>query len=105
MVSLCDIPPRVAYLQPECSFHLTVTWNPTEEGGIRELLVFGANGVLKHQAVMLGRAEAPKKKKVQDVVASPPTHPAVERCCINVQSLKPGQSLGPLVIFIAKKKK
>lgn len=52
-------------LQPEGSFCLTVTWTPTEEGGIRELLIFNANGVLKHQAVMLGRAEAPKKKKVQ----------------------------------------
>lgn len=66
MMSLCDVPPRVVCLQPECSCHLTVTWTPTEEGGIRELLVLCANGVLKQQAVMLGRAEAPKKKKVQD---------------------------------------
>lgn len=72
----------VVYLQPECSFHLTVTWTPTEEGGIRELLVFCANGVLKNQAVMLGRAEAPKKKKVQDFVVSQPTHPTVQRCCV-----------------------
>ncbi|XP_073332117.1 abnormal spindle-like microcephaly-associated protein [Pagrus major] len=50
-------------IQPEGSFSLTVTWTPTEEGGIRELIIFNANGVLKHQAVMLGRAEAPKKKK------------------------------------------
>ncbi|XP_039984243.1 abnormal spindle-like microcephaly-associated protein isoform X1 [Xiphias gladius] len=50
-------------IQPEGSFSLTVTWTPTEEGGIRELIVFNANGVLKHQAVLLGRAEAPKKKK------------------------------------------
>lgn len=64
MVGLCYIPPCVLYLQPECSFNLTVTWTPTEEGGIRELLVFCANGILKHQAVLLGRAEAPKKKKV-----------------------------------------
>lgn len=51
-------------LQPEGSFGLTVTWTPTEEGGLRELIIFNANGVLKHQAVLLGRAEAPKKKKV-----------------------------------------
>uniref|UniRef100_A0A4W6F7B8 Assembly factor for spindle microtubules n=1 Tax=Lates calcarifer TaxID=8187 RepID=A0A4W6F7B8_LATCA len=51
-------------IQPEGSFSLTVTWTPTEEGGIRELIIFNANGVLKHQAVLLGRAEAPKKKKV-----------------------------------------
>ncbi|XP_035032890.2 abnormal spindle-like microcephaly-associated protein [Hippoglossus stenolepis] len=50
-------------IQPESSFSLTITWTPAEEGGIRELIVFNANGVLKHQAVMLGRAEAPKKKK------------------------------------------
>uniref|UniRef100_A0A3B5AEN8 Abnormal spindle-like microcephaly-associated protein ASH domain-containing protein n=1 Tax=Stegastes partitus TaxID=144197 RepID=A0A3B5AEN8_9TELE len=50
-------------IQPESSFSLTVTWTPTEEGGIRELITFNANGVLKHQAVLLGRAEAPKKKK------------------------------------------
>ncbi|XP_029988612.1 abnormal spindle-like microcephaly-associated protein [Sphaeramia orbicularis] len=50
-------------IQPEASFTLTVTWTPTEEGGIRELIIFNANGVLKHQAVLLGRAEAPKKKK------------------------------------------
>lgn len=51
-------------LQPEGAFSLTVTWTPTEEGGSRELIIFNANGVLKHQAVLLGRAEAPKKKKV-----------------------------------------
>uniref|UniRef100_A0A8D3BA68 Assembly factor for spindle microtubules n=1 Tax=Scophthalmus maximus TaxID=52904 RepID=A0A8D3BA68_SCOMX len=56
-LSLCSV------LQPEGVFSLTVTWTPSEEGGIRELIVFNANGVLKHQAVMLGRAEAPKKKK------------------------------------------
>ncbi|XP_051231670.1 abnormal spindle-like microcephaly-associated protein isoform X2 [Dicentrarchus labrax] len=50
-------------IQPEGSFSLTVTWTPSEEGGIRELIIFNANGVLKHQAVLLGRAEAPKKKK------------------------------------------
>ncbi|KAK9519679.1 hypothetical protein VZT92_022391 [Zoarces viviparus] len=50
-------------IQPEDSFSLTVTWTPTEEGGIRELILFNANGLLKHQAVLLGRAEAPKKKK------------------------------------------
>ncbi|XP_023284662.1 abnormal spindle-like microcephaly-associated protein isoform X2 [Seriola lalandi dorsalis] len=50
-------------IQPEGSFNLTVTWTPAEEGGTRELIIFNANGVLKHQAVLLGRAEAPKKKK------------------------------------------
>ncbi|XP_063357213.1 abnormal spindle-like microcephaly-associated protein [Pelmatolapia mariae] len=50
-------------IQPGGSFTLVVTWTPTEEGGIRELIVLNANGVLKHQAVLLGRAEAPKRKK------------------------------------------
>lgn len=52
-------------LQPEGSFTLTVTWTPAEEGGLRELLVFNVSGILKHQAVLLGRSEAPKKKKVK----------------------------------------
>ncbi|KAM9824658.1 abnormal spindle-like microcephaly-associated protein [Neosynchiropus ocellatus] len=50
-------------IQPESSTTLTVTWTPTEEAGVREVVVFNVNGVLKHQAVLLGRAEAPKKKK------------------------------------------
>lgn len=57
------------FLQPEGSFCLTVTWTPTDEGGIRELITFVANGLLKHQAIMLGRAEAPKKKKVEMITA------------------------------------
>ncbi|XP_029002056.1 abnormal spindle-like microcephaly-associated protein isoform X2 [Betta splendens] len=54
---------RTFNVQPQGSFSLTITWTPTDEGGIRELISFSANGVLKHQAVLLGRAEAPKKKK------------------------------------------
>ncbi|XP_047443910.1 abnormal spindle-like microcephaly-associated protein [Mugil cephalus] len=50
-------------IQPDDSFDLTVTWTPAEEGGIRELLIFNVSGVVKHQAVLLGRSEAPKKKK------------------------------------------
>ncbi|TKS75147.1 Abnormal spindle-like microcephaly-associated protein -like protein [Collichthys lucidus] len=55
-------------IQPEGSFSLTVTWTPADEGGIRELIIFNANGVLKHQAVLLGRAEAPKKKASNAVI-------------------------------------
>ncbi|XP_077440379.1 abnormal spindle-like microcephaly-associated protein [Vanacampus margaritifer] len=50
-------------IRPQDSFTLTITWTPTEEGGIRELIIFNANGVLKHRAVLLGKAEAPQKKK------------------------------------------
>lgn len=35
-----------------------------EEGGVRELLSFVANGIVKHQAILLGKAETTKKKKV-----------------------------------------
>ena len=52
------------FLQPGEVFDLTITWTPGEEGGVRELIIFVANGVVKHQAVLLGRANAPKKKKV-----------------------------------------
>ncbi|XP_041126100.1 abnormal spindle-like microcephaly-associated protein [Polyodon spathula] len=54
---------RYFVLQPEERTLLYITWTPVEEGGIRELVVFTANGIVKHQAILLGRAEAPKKKK------------------------------------------
>ncbi|XP_028818090.1 abnormal spindle-like microcephaly-associated protein homolog [Denticeps clupeoides] len=50
-------------IDPEDSVLLNISWTPVEEGGVRELITFTANGVVKHQAVLLGRAEAPKKKK------------------------------------------
>uniref|UniRef100_A0A8C7PDG1 Assembly factor for spindle microtubules n=1 Tax=Oncorhynchus mykiss TaxID=8022 RepID=A0A8C7PDG1_ONCMY len=49
--------------QPEERVNLTITWTPIEEGGIRELITFIANGVVKHQAILLGRADAPKRRK------------------------------------------
>ena len=36
-----------------------------EEGGFRELITFTDDGFVKHQAVLLGRVKAPKKKKVR----------------------------------------
>ncbi|NXN86128.1 ASPM protein, partial [Bombycilla garrulus] len=42
---------------------VSVTWTPLEEGKIRELVSFVVNGVIKHQAVLLGAAEQPPKKK------------------------------------------
>uniref|UniRef100_A0A8C9R525 Abnormal spindle-like microcephaly-associated protein ASH domain-containing protein n=1 Tax=Scleropages formosus TaxID=113540 RepID=A0A8C9R525_SCLFO len=41
-----------------------INWTPVQEGGVRELITFTANGIVKHQAILLGRAEAQKKKKV-----------------------------------------
>ncbi|NWX58243.1 ASPM protein, partial [Promerops cafer] len=42
---------------------ISVTWTPLEEGKIRELVTFVVNDVVKHQAVLLGAAEQPPKKK------------------------------------------
>ncbi|NXB61285.1 ASPM protein, partial [Struthidea cinerea] len=42
---------------------VSVTWTPLEEGKVRELLTFVVNDVVKHQAVLLGAAEQPPKKK------------------------------------------
>ncbi|KAJ7400063.1 hypothetical protein BTVI_108813 [Pitangus sulphuratus] len=42
---------------------VSVTWTPLEEGKVRELVTFLVNGVVKHQAVLLGAAELPPKKK------------------------------------------
>ncbi|TRY96933.1 hypothetical protein DNTS_014281 [Danionella cerebrum] len=50
-------------IQPEGSKILMVTWTPVAEGGVRELLCFIANGLIKHQAILLGKAESTKKKK------------------------------------------
>ncbi|KAM9460689.1 abnormal spindle-like microcephaly-associated protein [Clarias gariepinus] len=48
---------------PEDRVIINVTWTPAEEGGVRELLRFIANGIVKHQAVLLGKAEGAKTKK------------------------------------------
>ncbi|XP_041276684.1 abnormal spindle-like microcephaly-associated protein [Onychostruthus taczanowskii] len=42
---------------------VSVTWTPLEEGKVRELVTFVVNDVIKHQAVLLGDAEQPPKKK------------------------------------------
>ncbi|NXP56286.1 ASPM protein, partial [Heliornis fulica] len=42
---------------------VSVTWTPLEEGKVRELVTFVINGIVKHQAVILGVAEQPLKKK------------------------------------------
>nr|XP_009668128.1 PREDICTED: abnormal spindle-like microcephaly-associated protein [Struthio camelus australis] len=42
---------------------VSVTWTPSEEGKVRELVTFVINGIVKHQAVLLGVAEQPVKKK------------------------------------------
>ncbi|NXC09105.1 ASPM protein, partial [Orthonyx spaldingii] len=42
---------------------VSITWTPLEEGKVRELVTFVVNDVVKHQAVLLGAAEQPPKKK------------------------------------------
>ncbi|XP_027681907.2 abnormal spindle-like microcephaly-associated protein isoform X1 [Chelonia mydas] len=42
---------------------ISITWMPLEEGKVRELVTFIVNGIVKHQAVLLGVAEQPLKKK------------------------------------------
>ncbi|NXG18365.1 ASPM protein, partial [Grallaria varia] len=42
---------------------VSLTWTPLEEGKVRELVTFVVNGIVKHQAVLLGAAEQPPKKK------------------------------------------
>ncbi|XP_065531390.1 abnormal spindle-like microcephaly-associated protein isoform X2 [Lathamus discolor] len=41
----------------------SITWTPLEEGKVRELITFVINDIVKHQAVLLGAAEQPLKKK------------------------------------------
>uniref|UniRef100_A0A8C4WCA2 Abnormal spindle-like microcephaly-associated protein ASH domain-containing protein n=1 Tax=Gopherus evgoodei TaxID=1825980 RepID=A0A8C4WCA2_9SAUR len=36
---------------------ISITWMPLEEGKVRELVTFIVNGIIKHQAVLLGVAE------------------------------------------------
>ncbi|KAM4642165.1 abnormal spindle-like microcephaly-associated protein [Discoglossus pictus] len=50
-------------IEPFETVPVAITWTPLEEGGVRELLTFIVNNVVKHQAILLGRAELPPKKK------------------------------------------
>uniref|UniRef100_A0ACB8F329 Uncharacterized protein n=2 Tax=Sphaerodactylus townsendi TaxID=933632 RepID=A0ACB8F329_9SAUR len=50
-------------IQPRERVFISIVWMPLEEGRVRELITFVVNGVVKHQAVLLGSAEQPVKKK------------------------------------------
>ncbi|XP_063796189.1 abnormal spindle-like microcephaly-associated protein [Pseudophryne corroboree] len=58
-----SVPETEILVPPFETVPLTITWTPLEEGGIRELVTFVLNDIVKHQAVLLGRAELPTKKK------------------------------------------
>uniref|UniRef100_A0A6J0SHN4 Abnormal spindle-like microcephaly-associated protein isoform X1 n=1 Tax=Pogona vitticeps TaxID=103695 RepID=A0A6J0SHN4_9SAUR len=72
-VAVCRPPPaskgfsveqqRGSVLQPGERIFISITWTPLEGGKIRELITFIVNDVVKHQAVLLGTAEQPVKKK------------------------------------------
>ncbi|XP_057285268.1 abnormal spindle-like microcephaly-associated protein [Pezoporus wallicus] len=51
------------FVQSGQKVFVPVTWTPLEEGKVRELITFVINGIVKHQAVLLGVAEQPLKKK------------------------------------------
>ncbi|XP_061235287.1 abnormal spindle-like microcephaly-associated protein isoform X1 [Neopsephotus bourkii] len=54
---------RRFFVQSGQKVFASVTWTPLEEGKVRELITFIINGIVKHQAVLLGVAEQPLKKK------------------------------------------
>ncbi|XP_057585766.1 abnormal spindle-like microcephaly-associated protein isoform X4 [Hippopotamus amphibius kiboko] len=58
-----SVRPGALVLQPKEKVVISVTWTPLKGGRVRELLTFLVNDVLKHQAILLGNAEEPKKKK------------------------------------------
>ncbi|KAM4722873.1 abnormal spindle-like microcephaly-associated protein [Rhinophrynus dorsalis] len=58
-----SVPETETFISPFESVPLPITWTPLEEGNVRELVTFIVNDVVKLQAVLLGRAEAPAKKK------------------------------------------
>ncbi|XP_062836838.1 abnormal spindle-like microcephaly-associated protein isoform X2 [Anolis carolinensis] len=54
------------FLQPGERILISITWTPLEGGKIRELVTFIVNGVVKHQAILLGTAEQQVKKKIPE---------------------------------------
>ncbi|XP_068055675.1 abnormal spindle-like microcephaly-associated protein isoform X6 [Anomalospiza imberbis] len=58
-----SIEPRRFFVESGQRIFVSVTWTPLEEGKIRELVSFVVNDVIKHQAVLLGAAEQPPKKR------------------------------------------
>nr|XP_005897280.1 PREDICTED: abnormal spindle-like microcephaly-associated protein isoform X3 [Bos mutus] len=55
--------PSAFVLQPKEKIVVSITWTPLKGGRIRETITFLVNDILKHQAILLGNAEEPKKKK------------------------------------------
>ncbi|XP_013911202.1 PREDICTED: abnormal spindle-like microcephaly-associated protein [Thamnophis sirtalis] len=56
-------PSGLSTRKPGERIYILITWTPLEGGKVRELITFIVNDVVKHQAVLLGSAEQPIKKK------------------------------------------
>ncbi|KAL8178197.1 UNVERIFIED_CONTAM: hypothetical protein K2H54_035587, partial [Gekko kuhli] len=54
-------------LQPRERVFISIAWTPLEEGRVRELITFVVNDIVKHQAVLLGSAEQPVKRKEKEI--------------------------------------
>ncbi|XP_053098954.1 abnormal spindle-like microcephaly-associated protein [Hemicordylus capensis] len=50
-------------LQSRERISISITWTPLESGRVRELITFVVNDIVKLQAILLGTAEQPMKKK------------------------------------------
>ncbi|XP_072504412.1 abnormal spindle-like microcephaly-associated protein isoform X1 [Notamacropus eugenii] len=57
------VSPQSCVLQSKERISVSITWTPFKEGRVREMVTFLVNDILKHQAILLGNAEQPKKKK------------------------------------------
>ncbi|NXY41189.1 ASPM protein, partial [Ceuthmochares aereus] len=68
---------------------VSVTWTPIEEGKVRELITFIINGIVKHQAVLLGVAEQPpkKKKSLWDNIKNKTSSTNVKKCTLKVKNV------------------
>ncbi|XP_069718289.1 abnormal spindle-like microcephaly-associated protein [Phaenicophaeus curvirostris] len=68
---------------------VSVTWTPIEEGKVRELITFIINGIVKHQAVLLGVAEQPpkKKKSLWDNIKNKSSSTKVKKCTLKVKNV------------------
>ncbi|KAM5302162.1 abnormal spindle-like microcephaly-associated protein [Glossophaga mutica] len=58
-----EVQPCAFALQPKEKIVISVNWTPVKEGRVREVLTFHVNGIVKHEVILLGNAEEPKKKK------------------------------------------
>ncbi|XP_070257559.1 abnormal spindle-like microcephaly-associated protein [Myotis yumanensis] len=55
--------PSAFELQPKEKIVISINWTPVKEGRVREILTFLVNDILKHEVILLGNAEEPRKKK------------------------------------------